>query len=749
MRVVRSLICASVSAATLALGACESFPIMSAHTAKPSTDDADGMAAADNQPQSQRQRPRHVAPDVTTIPKPVAAPVQPLEREAGDAEIGALVGSGLITATLPPQPLPQFLDTVFGDLLKIPYSTGPKVASRSEIISVGGVSNMTRKDFLRLLQTSLKNYGLKIYIRGGSVAVLDDAEMTGQTAVILRSRSSADTPAGSRTVIQFYQLATLEANSIAPLIKDVVPAGRAVKITPDPLSNTLVITGSGRDVAETIEAIAAFDKPIFAGAKVARFEPAFWSAEAFAKALHDSLVAEGYKVADTLVGSRAVIILPMATNNQVLVFCADQAILDRALFWADQLDRPSAVGDQKSTFIYTVRNTDATSLGALLNGTSTAADQSFNQPPVGVPGTPPANGASSATTPSTGALNSRSLTNGGGITIDAIGNRILFTGTATQFAQTRSLLEQLDVPPPQVLVEVTIAEVTLTDSTQAGLEWFFSKALGNGTLSGGTQGGLSIGNTGLNLTFTGPNLTAAFNAFASNNKVNILSKPRLWARSGSDAQLEVGSDIPIITSQQAASVQTAGTTSVLQSVSYRQTGIILKIKPIVYGSRVDMQISQEVSSQQANGNAAISSPIILDRSVTTQVSVSEGSTAVISGLMDSEYSKGNNGVPFIKDLPLVGEAFRTDTVSGNKTDLVILVTPHIVRNDDEMSELTGKLTGELNDAFRVGRAASYTLTTFASGHNLGIDLPPAVVPDALKGHRPVETPTPANPAAQP
>jgi general secretion pathway protein D len=325
----------------------------------------------------------------------------------------------------------------------------------------------------------------------------------------------------------------------------------------------------------------------------------------------------------------------------------------------------------------------------------------------------------------------------------------LFTGTATQFAQTRSLLEQLDVPPPQVLVEVTIAEVTLTDSTQAGLEWFFSKALGNGTLSGGTQGGLSIGNTGLNLTFTGPNLTAAFNAFASNNKVNILSKPRLWARSGSDAQLEVGSDIPIITSQQAASVQTAGTTSVLQSVSYRQTGIILKIKPIVYGSRVDMQISQEVSSQQANGNAAISSPIILDRSVTTQVSVSEGSTAVISGLMDSEYSKGNNGVPFIKDLPLVGEAFRTDTVSGNKTDLVILVTPHIVRNDDEMSELTGKLTGELNDAFRVGRAASYTLTTFASGHNLGIDLPPAVVPDALKGHRPVETPTPANPAAQP
>jgi general secretion pathway protein D len=258
------------------------------------------------------------------------------------------------------------------------------------------------------------------------------------------------------------------------------------------------------------------------------------------------------------------------------------------------------------------------------------------------------------------------------------------------------------------------------------VEWFFNHSYGSSTISGGTAGGLSLATNGFTLTYTGPNLTANFEAFASNNKVNILSRPRLVARSGSEAEIQVGTDVPIITSQAASPVQANGATTVLQSVEYRQTGIILDIKPFVYGdNRVDLTVSQEVSDAEANSNSAIASPLILDRSIKTQLSLTEGATAVLGGLIDDEYTKGNIGVPILKDIPIIGTAFRTDTVSGNKTELVILVTPFIINDPDDMAGVASSLSDEINKAFKVGRGWSYTLTAFSTGHNLGINLPPA------------------------
>ena len=170
----------------------------------------------------------------------------------------------------------------------------------------------------------------------------------------------------------------------------------------------------------------------------------------------------------------------------------------------------------------------------------------------------------------------------------------------------------------------------------------------------------------------------------------------------------------------------AAATNVLQSVEYRQTGIILHVKPVVFGkNRVDLTISQEVSSQQANSNAAIASPLILDRSVQTELSLTEGATAVLGGLMDDQYSKGNNGIPIIKDIPFIGQAARSDTINGNKTELVMLVTPFIINDPDDMQGVASSLSDEINRAFKVGRGWSYTLLPFSPGVNVGMGIPPA------------------------
>lgn len=655
------------------------------------------------------------------IPRaPLAEPLSPKEHEATSEQIEALFpANSEVDVTLVPQPLPQLLNSALGDVLKVPFALGPNVASRTDIVTIRSGPRLGERAFLGLLQTALKDYGLRLYIRSGSVAVLEDADPQSATATVLRSRSAADTPDGSRTVIQFFQLQTLEAGAVQPLLQSLLPPTRAVKITVDVQNNILVISGAGRDVQAAVQVLIEIDRPMFSGAEVMRLQPVYWTADAFSKSLEDALTIEGYKISRTPIIARSIMLLSLSSTNQVLVFATDARAMDRVRFWANELDQPGAVGEQKTTFVYAVRNTDAQTLGGLVTGR--AAEASTVKAPMGVAGTPTVDAQATTNRQNIG---SEFVSSGGSLTIDPVGNRILFTGSAQQFAQIRRLLDQLDIPPLQVMIEVTVAEVTLNDTTQAGLEWFYSRSQGSHTYSGGTRGGLGIKTSGLLINVTGTDLRAAFNAFASNSKVNILSRPRLVTRSGAEAQIQVGTDIPIVTSQGASGVQTGGSTSVLQSIQYRQTGVILKIKPIVYGdNRIDLEISQEVSNSTDSGNAAIASPAILNRSVTTKLSLTEGATSVIGGLISDQFSKGNSGIPFIKDVPLVGQAFRTDTITGVKTELVLLVTPFIIRDGDEMSDLAGKLSGEINDAFRVGRGGSYTLTPLATGLSLGLNLP--------------------------
>src|SRR5690606_8453799 len=178
--------------------------------------------------------------------------------------------------------------------------------------------------------------------------------------------------------------------------------------------------------------------------------------------------------------------------NPLLIFARDPETLERARYWVETLDQPAALGDKASTFVYQVKNTDAASLGQLAMGQSPTMAQP--QAPVGVPGAPP---ATDMNRPS-GGMNgggqggmgqgSQGQFMSGRVLTDPIGNRIIFTGTATEFAQLRSLLTTLDTPAPQVVIEVMIAEVTLNDKTSVGVSLFGTEVRGDGILSGSTEG---------------------------------------------------------------------------------------------------------------------------------------------------------------------------------------------------------------------------------------------------------------------
>lgn len=726
---------AALAPLLLAAG-CAAFPYMATTTTRP-----DAMVMPDGEITVSRGQPdgqvggQRRPTEVLTLPG-AAQPAAPARQPATEADIAALLPDEPVDAALSPQSIPQFVATAFGGVLGVPYTMTPDVAQRTEIIAGGTGGTVSKRALFRMTQLALKQYGIDVFIQNGFVTIGDPGSAAGPGgSQFVRGRS---VPTANGRVVQVFNVQTIEVNALQALLGQTFAGISQAQITPDVGTNSLIITGSGRDVAQVVRLLRELDQPRFAGANVLRVEPAFLSADNLATAVEQALTTEGYIVQKGGAASttRSIVILSYQAANQVLIFAKDPELAERAEYWVSMLDRPASLGDKASTFVYQVRNTDAASLGRLAMGQSPATGSP--QPPVGVPGAPPASGfpgqqgGSMGDTPrvqNAGGSSESGQFLGGRLLTDPVGNRILFTGTASDYAQLRTLLATLDIPAPQVVMEIMIAEVTLTDKTSLGVQLFGENTTNSGTLEGDT-GGIEIGAAGANFTFTGPDLRAAINANASNNRVNVLQRPQLVARSGETVRFQVGTDVPIITSQRALDTNTGDTRSdVLQSVQYRQTGVITEVTPIVYGDRVDLAITQEISSAgEPPAGTSIGSPTILNRSLTTRIQVANGWTGVLGGLIANNYSKTNSGVPFLKDVPIIGSAFQANSVSGDRTELLILVTPHIVRNDEEMADRADRYAADMNAAFRTGAGWSYTLTPWRGGpaiRGVGFDLPSA------------------------
>ena len=708
----------------LLVGACAYFPAMDANVLPPQNTSGATVQEADTDTSANSavgpSRRNLTADTVPGAPAPIA------ERPAATPEqIAQLLSEDLVDANLTPQTIPQFVASVFGGVLSMPFTMGPDVATRTEVIAGGSGGPISKRALFGVAQQALRQYGIEVYIDGNSVTV-GASRQGGAAPTITRSQ---DPISNSGRVVHFYTVQTIEVSTLQTLLQDLYPDLRGTRLTTDPLHNTMIVSGNGRDVAQVVRALRDIDQPRFAGAEVIRIEPIFWGTEALANALEQVLTAEGYMISRQGMAGRSIVMLTFASANQILLFSRDPALMERARYWINKLDTPASLGDKASTFVYSVRNTDAQSLGQLAMGQSVGPQGTPSANNTGTPGGPPLTnppGDRMSGSGSLGVTGGSGQFLGGRLLVDIIGNRIIFNGTASDFAQLRSLLTTLDTPAPQVVVEVMIAEVTLTDNTSLGVQLFGTDVRGDGTLVGGTEG-IELGGEGLLLTFNGPDFRARMNASASNSRVNILQRPQMVVRSGGSARFQVGTDVPIITSQRATNNQSGGNgTDILQSVQYRQTGVILEITPVVYGDRVDIVISQEISEVGRLSNPAIASPPILNRSLTTQIALTDGWTGVLGGLISNNYGKSNAGVPFFKDIPIVGSAFQNNTVSGARTELLMLITPRIVRGDEDMMELTERYTNDINAAFRTGRGWSYTLTPFNFGFGMrgvGIDLP--------------------------
>jgi general secretion pathway protein D len=252
------------------------------------------------------------------------------------------------------------------------------------------------------------------------------------------------------------------------------------------------------------------------------------------------------------------------------------------------------------------------------------------------------------------------------------------------------------VTPRQVLIEVTIAEVTLSDEFSYGLEWYFKN--GKVRLDTGTKG-IEHLTPGFSYAWLDPagSIRAVLNILAANSKLNIIASPHIMVSDNQTAKIQVGDKVPTVSQTQALATTTT-TTGVISSVQYLDTGVMLSVTPhINAGGLVTMEISQEVSNATTTTSSTIDSPTISKRTAQSTVTVQAGETMVLGGLISEKKSNDSSGLPFISELPVVGALFGAQHLKDDRTELVMLITPKLVSNSQQAREITDEFRKKMSN----------------------------------------------------
>ena len=604
-----------------------------------------------------------------------------------------------INANIEGMPVPAFINEFFGSILGVGFQMAPAVARMNDLVTLRTSGPQSPQAFYRLATRILQTYGVSTTYEGG--IVLFEAGQKGemfQAPFVLSGRASPEVPMSHRPVFQLVELGTVRIADVNQWLTTAF-ANSGLQIQPDLNRNAIVLFGKPDVVSQAVSAIRVLDRPFMRGRMSARLEPGFITADELAKRLVDVLNAEGYGATlhggVTSLQAASVIVLPIAPANTVIVFAGEREALEHAVAWARNIDQPNPTAGDDSLFYYTVRNTRAQDIVDTLSGirsgsaarASTRDASSLLQPPT------PVNTTAAAPVPATapaagGALGSIAA---GQLLLDAPRNALIFQGKSSDWGRMLPLIKQMDKAPRQVMIEITIAEITLGKTEEFGVNWLakanadrFGGSLHSGKLDTGVGSGLTY------ILDVAGQARATLRAYADADRVSVLSTPRLMVKSGEEASFDVGTEIPTLSSTTASAQQTEGTSNILQSIQYRKTGIILNIKPVIYSdNRVDLDIRQEVSDVvKVSADDAVQSPSIFNRAISTSLSLRDGSAVLLGGLMSNRGSAGNSGVPYLKDVPVLGGLFRSNNRTDEKTELVLMIVPYIIESDEQATSLS-------------------------------------------------------------
>jgi len=554
----------------------------------------------------------------------------------------------------------------------------------SGAVTLTAAEPVAAEEALTALETVLAESGLAL-LKTDFGFLLTSITSASAAAQPLRNAGSGYVGYGVTIVpIKFASPGEL-AQLIGPFISD------RLTITIDEERSALLLRGTQAEVTNAMDAIAAFDTPYLTDRTFGMFKLRYADAETIREEINTVLNA-------AVAGSGAqaeLIALPRL--NLLFVTARTEDGFREARSWIERLDQPSG-GDERRLRYYAVQNTPAEILADQLNAAfgGGALNANFQ----------PANDAAGAAVQPT--FRRQTAPGGNGaratITTDELNNALIIRATDQEYREILDLVTRMDVQSPQVLIEATIAEVMLNDDLSYGVRWFFENAESAVTLADNDLGAVGPVFPGLSYTYFDTNVQVALNTLASVTDISVLSAPSIMVLNNQSANLQVGDEVPVVT-QTAQSVIDEGS-PIVSSVQLRETGVILEVKPRINASDiVVLEVTQEVSDVAQTTTSGIDSPTIQQRRFTSTVAVKNNGTVALGGLIRETYTDNESGVPVLKDIPGLGYAFKSRDITKRRTELIIFLTPRIIRSDADAQNAIRFIRREMD---RLGERATLT-----------------------------------------
>lgn len=586
---------------------------------------------------------------------------------------------------------------IFGEI-GVAYTLDPAVTGK---MSFRIDQRLTRAQLLEAFETALAANGVVLIRDGDSLLLTPRAK--AKTAAGIRPAGEAARRSGGYEVVA-VPLSYASPSEVGKALESMTAANTVI-YSNDKLG-LLILGGSGQELQSALDALKIFDQSLFEDSKIRWYELNQAPATTVAAELDRLLQAAGMS---------GVSIVPLKRLNGVIIFGRTTVALDEVGKWVTKLD---TVGKEASSsmWVYHPRNTSAEALSrtlnAVLNGqtsvdqTSTTTTNSTRQSGLstGLASPAAATAATSSTPVASTTTNTQSnFSFGSGdeavrIGVDKETNTLLVFAPASRWVQMQKILAEIDRTPSQILIEASILEVTLGDDFRFGVDW--SVLSSNGKLAANAinnqTGTIAATFPGFNVTYLSKDISAAISALGSKTTVEVVSAPKVLALDNHTARLQVGDQVPIVT--QNSQSTTGGNTPIINSVDYRNTGVILNVTPRISGDdRVVLDVSQEVSSVAQTKTSGIDSPTIQQRKIESTLVLNNGGAVALGGLISTNNTTGDSGIPYLKDIPWAGNLFKSQSHNTKRTELIVLLTAKIIRDQASADRVMGDLYSDLRE----------------------------------------------------
>jgi general secretion pathway protein D len=545
---------------------------------------------------------------------------------------------------------------------------------------------MTNDQAVAALSAALRLQGFAIVDTGGVWRVVPEADAKFQGGAV----GNTTVPAGARgdqLLTQVFRLQYESAANVLSVVRPLVPAGNPVNTYAG--TNAIVVTDYAENLRRIERVIAALDVPPAPNVEIVKLEHAIATDVA---AMVGRFTDGGATVTDP---QQKVTVLADPLTNSVVVQAGSPARVRLAKSIIQTLDKPSSRGS--GVYVVPLRNAEAAVLAKTLSTIRLTEG-----------------GAARAMGPAGAAAAPSADTQGLTVVADNASNSLVITGSESAYRTLRGVIDRLDVRRAQVFIECLIVEVTSDQAAEFGIQWLggldritagAGSAVAGGTnfgsatqnIVGGARNlgslgpGLNIGIVRGQVTVPGlgaiTNLAVLARALETNVKGNILSTPNILTLDNEEAKIVVGQNVPFITGQFLNQASGGATVNPFQTIERRDVGLTLKVKPqISEGGTVKLTIYQEVSSVQDISTAA--GIITNKRSLDTNVVVDDGNIVVLGGLVRDQLDSNAQKVPWLGDIPYLGSLFRYDSRRRQKTNLMLFLRPHVIRDDAQTRVLT-------------------------------------------------------------